>query len=302
MLNTNYKEIVDLTAVGGQNPKKLNDILRLAASEKIAPSSRDEEKVLFVGIDFQNDFMENGELAVPNSHKDIENTTKFLYQNFDKITSIAVSLDTHAPHQIFHPSWWVDNEGNHPNPYTIITEEDIIHGKWMSVENQKESLEYVQQLENQGRMKLCIWPLHCIEGTNGAALEGQFSNMIHFHSIARKSPIHKIVKGKAPLSEMYGIIKPEYDKNSYVNSEFLELLKGYDKILVAGEAKSHCVLESLRQILEHYQDDVHLTSRIYVLADCMSSIPGFEENAENTLHDFINKYHINIVHSNELTI
>ncbi|WP_449622368.1 hypothetical protein [Robertmurraya sp. Marseille-Q9965] len=302
MVKTNFEAIVDLTAIGGENPKKLNDILRLAAAEEVAPSSKDEEKVLFVGIDFQNDFMESGELSVPNSYKDIENATRFLYQNLEKITTIAVSLDTHAPHQIFHPSWWVDKEGHHPNPYTMIIEEDIIHGKWMSVENQKESLEYVQQIEKQGRMKLCIWPFHCIEGTNGAALEGQFSNMIHFHSVARKSPIHKIVKGKDPLSEMYGIIKPEYDKNSYVNSEFLELLKGYDKILVAGEAKSHCVLESLRQILEYYENELAVTSRIYVLEDCMSPIPGFEENTEEILNDFKNKYKINIVHSNELAI
>lgn len=302
MVNTNFEAIVDLTAIGGKNPSKLNDILRLAAAEEIVPSNKDEKKVLFIGIDFQNDFMENGELAVPNSHKDIENTTKFLYQNLEKITTIAVSLDTHSPQQIFHPSWWIDKEGNHPEPYTIISEEDIVSGKWLAIDKQEESLEYVRQLEKQGRMKLCIWTFHCIEGTYGAALEGQFANMIHFHSVARKSPIHKIVKGKDPLSEMYGIIKPEYDKNSYVNSEFLAMLKGYDKILVAGEAESHCVLESLRQILEHYQDDVHLTSRIYVLADCMSSIPGFEENAEKTLQDFKNRYHINIVHSNELTI
>ncbi|RTR28748.1 isochorismatase family protein [Robertmurraya yapensis] len=302
MLKTNFEEIVDLTAVGGQNPKTLNDILRLAASEDIASSNKDKEKVLFVGIDLQNDFMENGELPVPNSFKDIENTTKFLYHNIEKITTIAVSLDTHSPQQIFHPSWWVDNEGKHPEPYTIISEEDIVNGKWMAVEKQEESLEYVRQLEKQGRMKLCIWTFHCIEGTFGAALEGQFSNIIHFHSVARKSPIHKIVKGKDPLSEMYGIIKPEYNKNNFVNSEFLEMLKGYDKILVAGEAKSHCVLESLRQILEHYQDDLAMTSKIFVLEDCMSSIPGFEENAEIALKEFKQLYNINIVRSNELNL
>lgn len=302
MIKTKFNEIVDISAIGGDNPIKINDLLKLASEEEVAPSSTDKQKILFIGIDFQNDFMEKGELAVPNSHKDVENTTKFIYRNIEKITSIAVSLDTHMPHQIFHPSWWVDKDGNHPEPYTIISSTDIQDGKWRAVEKHKESEEYVHQLEKQGRMKLCIWTFHCIEGTYGAALEGQFSNMVHYHSILRKSPINKLIKGKDPLSEMYGIIKPEYDRNNYVNSQFLEQLVEYDKILIAGEAKSHCVLESLRQILEYYQDDMELTSRIYVLQDCMSSIPGFEQNAEETLIGFQNQYKIKIVNSNELII
>lgn len=301
-MNTNFEEIIDLSAIGKHNPIKNNDIFRLALAENLPSANTDEQKVLFIGIDFQNDFLENGELAVPNSHKDVENTLRFLYANLEKITTIAISLDTHNAQQIFHPSWWVDQDGNHPEPYTIISEEDIRAGKWSAVEKQEESLEYVHQLEQQGRMKLCIWPFHCIEGTFGAALEGQFSNMIHFHSIARKSPIYKIVKGKDPLSEMYGIIKPEYDKHNYVNNELLQMMKGYDKIIMAGEAKSHCVLESLRQILEHFQDDVDFTSRIYLLDDCMSSIPGFEEGTETSLKNFKNSYHINIVSSKELTL
>lgn len=301
-MNTNFEEIIDLSAIGKHNPIKNNDIFRLALAENLPSANTDEQKVLFIGIDFQNDFLKNGELAVPNSHKDVENTLRFLYENLEKITTIAISLDTHNAQQIFHPSWWVDQDGNHPEPYTIISEEDIRAGKWSAVEKQEESLEYVHQLEQQGRMKLCIWPFHCIEGTFGAALEGQFSNMIHFHSIARKSPIYKIVKGKDPLSEMYGIIKPEYDKNNYVNNELLQMMKGYDKIIMAGEAKSHCVLESLRQILEHFQDDVDFTSRIYLLDDCMSSIPGFEEGTETSLKNFKNSYHINIVSSKELTL
>lgn len=301
-MKTNFSEIVDLTAIGRHNPIKNNDIFTKALSENLNPASTDKERVLFIGIDFQNDFLEKGELAVPNSHQDVENTLQFLYKNMEKITSIAISLDTHNPQQIFHPTWWIDQDGNHPEAYTIISEDDIKTGTWTAVNHQEESLEYVHQLEQQGRMKLCIWPFHCIEGTFGAALEGQFSNMIHFHSIAKQSPIHKIVKGKDPLSEMYGIIKPEYDKNNDVNIELLEMLKGYDKLIFAGEAKSHCVLESLRQILEHYKEDVSLTSRIYLLDDCMSSILGFEEATEKALNEFKSLYNINIVNSQEMAL
>lgn len=301
-MRTSFEEIVDLGAIGGENTKKINDLLALANLEDQTPSDLDATRVLLIGIDFQNDFMENGELAVPNSHKDIGNVTKFIYNNLEKITTIAVSLDTHQIHQIFHPSWWVDENGNHPNPFTIITARDVKMGKWVAVEKQEESLEYVQNLEKLSKKQLCIWPYHCIEGTMGAALEGQFSNIVHFHSFVRKSTIEKIVKGKDPLSEMYGIIKPEYDRTDYCNVEFLEMIKSYDKIIIAGEAKSHCVLESVRQILEYYADEKDVTSRLYLLEDCMSSIPGFESATEETFSKFNKEYQVNIVKSTEFSL
>ncbi|WP_027415973.1 hypothetical protein [Aneurinibacillus terranovensis] len=301
-MKTRFEEIVDVKAIGGENTKKMNELLDLAASENLNLSTADHERILLIGIDFQNDFMEGGELAVPNSHKDIENITRFIYNNIEKITTIAVSLDTHQPQQIFHPSWWIDKNQNHPAPFTIITAKDVEDGKWMAVEKQEESLEYVQNLEKLGKKQLCIWTYHCIEGTSGAALEGQFSNMIHFYSVARKSTLQKVVKGKDPLSEMYGIIKPEYDREGYHNKTFLEKLKSYDKIIVAGEAKSHCVLESVRQITEYYSDDKNMTSKIYILEDCMSSIPGFEEVTAATFAHFQKKYGITIIKSTELIL
>ena len=55
--------------------------------------------------------------------------------------------------------------------------------------------------------------------------------MIHFHSIARNTKIEKI-KGQNPLSEMYGMIKPEYAVRDEGNYEFLNSLKSYQKLLL----------------------------------------------------------------------
>ncbi|MEK5067577.1 hypothetical protein [Sporosarcina sp. FSL K6-1508] len=301
MMKTKFEEIVDVSRVGSKNTKGLNELLVLANAEKMTPSSEDVEKVLFIGIDFQNDFMENGELGVPNSHKDVERVTNFLYQNLDKVTTIALSLDTHELHQLFHASWWVDAEGKHPVPFTVITREDIEKGKWMAVEK-NESLAYIVHLERLGKKQLLIWPYHCIEGTHGAALEGQFSNMVHFHSLIRQSSIQKIVKGQDPLSEMYGIIKPEYAETDGTNYAFLHSLLAYDKIVIAGEAKSHCVLESVRQIVEYYVDKHELLSKIYLLDDCMSPIPGFEESTEHACKELQKNTGIHIVKSTEFML
>lgn len=302
MMKTTFEEIVDVSRIGSVNKRGLNELMVLASTEKMTPSRADVEKVLFMGIDFQNDFMEKGELGVPNSHKDVERVTRFLYQNLDKVTTIALSLDTHELHQIFHPSWWVDAEGNHPVPFTVITREDVEKGKWMAVEKQQESLSYIIHLERLGKKQLLIWSYHCIEGTHGAALEGQFSNMVHFHSLIRQSNIQKIVKGQDPLSEMYGIIKPEYAKTDGTNYAFLHSLLTYDKIVIAGEAKSHCVLESVRQIVEYYGEKHELPPKIYLLEDCMSPIPGFEESTEHAFIELQKNYGIHIVKSTEFTL
>lgn len=301
-MKTRYEEIVDVQAVGGLNPKKNNEILALASKEQIKPAVEDAEKVLLLAIDFQNDFMDHGELGVPNAHQDVKNTTQFIYKHLEKITRIAISLDTHQPQQIFHPCWWIDEAGNHPNPFTIITAKDVEEGKWRAVVKPKESLEYVQGLEKFGKKQLCIWTYHCLEGTFGAALESQFSNMAYFHSIARKSVVQRLVKGKDPLSEMYGIIKPEYDKRNYINMDFLNQLESYDKIIIVGEAKSHCVLESIAQIVTHYQDRPDVTSKVYVLEDCMSPIPGFEATTEQAFTAFKTNYRINIVKSTDFVL
>lgn len=301
-MKTRFEQLFDQHALGLADMGNMNDVFTLASQERLRPAAEDEQRILFVAIDMQNDFMENGALPVPGSFQDAANAARFIYRHMDRITDIAISLDTHQPQQIFHPCWWTDESGNHPEPYTIIKAADVADGKWIAAAHPGESLEYVTELEAGSRKDLCIWPYHCLEGTVGAALETQFAKVVYFHSIARRSETQRIVKGLDPLSEMYGIIKPEYDRKGSYNRTFLERLPSYDKVIVAGEAKSHCVMESVRQILEHYGDRRDVTSKIVLLADCMSPIPGFEQATDETFASFQEKYGIHIVNSTELEL
>jgi nicotinamidase-related amidase len=246
--------------------------------------------------------MDNGALGVPNATKDVENMTRFIYDNMEKISSIAVSIDTHNPFQIFHPCWWIDENGNNPPPFTAITLQDLDDGKWRAIINPIASRDYVENLEKDGKKVLVVWTYHCLQGTSGCSLENQFANIVYFHSVAKKSMTQRLVKGQDPLSEMYGIIKPEYDKKNYINIDFLNKIEKFDKIIIGGEAKSHCVLESIKQILEHYQNNVEVTKRIYILEDCMSVIPTFEQPTEEAFEEFKNKYNVNIIKSTDLKL
>ena len=296
-MNTQYNEIVNVNSIGKtDNPISLNEILRLANNEKLTPAHQNNEKVLFLAIDVQQDFMDNGALGVPGAHGDVERMTHFIYDNMDKITNIAVSIDTHTPHQIFHPCWWIDEDGNNPGPATPITLADLDAGKWRAVINPSKSRDYVEHLEKDGKKTLVVWPYHCIQGTTGCALENQFANMVYFHSVAKKTVVQRLVKGQDPLSEMYGIIKPEYDTKNYINLDFLNKMESYDKIVICGEARDFCVYESLKQMLAHYTNNTEVLKKVYVLEDCMSAI-GAPADVDKMYADLQSQYKFNIVNS-----
>ena len=242
-MKTSYEEIVDVTKIGEHGTVDMNAIFNMAEQERFTASIDDSPKRLLLCIDVQKDFIEGGALAVPCSIGDVERITRFIYNNMGSISRIMCSLDTHIAHQIFHPCWWANPAGEHPAPYTIITYDDVVSNKWRPViGDPRDSLQYLKELEKVGAGKtmLCIWPYHCINGTDGFTLENEFAKMVYFHSVARKCVDLMINKGTDPYSEMYGIIKPEYSKKNFLNTPVLTAIEKYDEIYVVGEAASHC--------------------------------------------------------------
>ena len=297
MLKTKFEDIVNVSEIGRTDVPVLTEkLFRMAESENIAQKG---EETLLLAIDMQNSFMEKGSLGVPGSYGDVERLCRFIYSYADRISNITISLDSHDPLQIFHPIWWKDVNGNTPQPFTVITSADIINGKWNAVVNPEDSIDYVENLERLGKKQLMIWPYHCLKGTIGHSLECMFSNLIYFISTAKRIPITSVIKGENPLSEMYGIFKPEYSKTAHINTELLSSIERYRKVYVAGEASSHCVLESVKQITEFYGNDKRITSRMCILTDCMSSIPGFESDTEREFLALAEKYGIKLVKSTD---
>ena len=108
-----FYHIFDKDSVGQLiNPLPLNQILKWAGQATTAQTEENKPKILFLGIDIQTDFMDNGALGVAGAKQDVIRLSQFLYKHMDKLSKIIVSLDTHEVKQIFHPCWWVDIEGN----------------------------------------------------------------------------------------------------------------------------------------------------------------------------------------------
>lgn len=301
---TNFEQIVDVTKIGQHGQIDLNSIFAMAEKESFKPAINDSPKRLLLCIDVQKDFIEGGALAVPGSIGDVERITRFIYNNMDAISSIMCSLDTHTAYQIFHPCWWANAAGEHPAPYTIITYDDIAKNRWRPIiGNPLDSIQYVKELEKvgAGKKSLCIWPYHCIKGTEGSTLENEFAKMVYFHSVARKTTNRMIPKGEDAYSEMYGIIKPEYSQKNFLNTPVLNSIEKYDEIYVVGEAASHCLMESVKQIAEYFANRPEVTQKITILEDCTSPITGYEADTAAAFDNFKNTYGIKFAKSTDIT-
>jgi len=247
----------------------------------IRDASEDSIKIAGFGIDCQVGFCVPGaSLFVPGAVEDTQRTISWMYRNINKITNLFFSLDTHSVHQIFHPSWWVDQEGNHPAPLTPISKDDVKTGRWRTVQHQEASLEYVERLEQQGKYVLTIWPYHTLLGGLSHALVPSLMEAAMFHALVRGEETRFELKGREPLTENYSVLSPEVEelggkRVGAFNQNFYDVLMAYDRVYVFGQAKSHCVLSTLDDLLTKIQSESpDLVGKIWILEDAMSPVPA----------------------------
>ncbi|KXK09158.1 MAG: hypothetical protein UZ21_OP11001000216 [Microgenomates bacterium OLB22] len=261
---------------------RIGEFIEAGRNAGLSPAHKSSRKVALVIVDNQWDFCHpTGNLPVPGSQADVDRLIKFIYNNGDDITTILYSMDTHSTHHIFFEGWWVDRDGNHPAPYTYMTADDVLKGKWRPLYHPRWSVDYVNILGAH-----MIWTYHCEFGTPGWSLMPALSEAIAWHSAGRRSEAIQLMKGNTPRTEYFGIFgamvpDPEDPNASGMNVPMLDLLAKNDLIYVAGEAKSHCVLETMKQLVAHFGADPAMLSKVRFLMDCTSSVvaPGIDFEA-----------------------
>jgi len=265
--------------IGNNYEPRLIEFREAGEKAGIKPAADDKTRTLLLPIDMNGDFVwSNGALSVPGAVDDERRLVDLIYRETDKFTEIWASLDQHVKMSIFHSSWWKNIEtGLHPDPFTPITFEDIKNGVWQALKDPIWSVKYVELLEVNAKKNLMIWPDHCIRGTDGQKLVPALREAIEYHAGARSIDPTFIVKGTIPQVEHYGIFASEvfYPKNpkaSGLNTDALDIIANFDRIYVAGEAKSHCVLETMKQMLNHFSTQPDVISKIHFLMDCTSSV------------------------------
>jgi len=287
-----------------------------AAAEGLRPAAEDRVRVGLLAVDVQNTFcLPDFELFVAGRSgrgaiDDNARLCAFVYANLSRLSEIVATLDTHTPFQIFHPVFWVDAEGAHPPPNTVIGADDVERFRWRinprlarwvapaGFDLDAYARHYARTLAAGGKYPLYLWPYHAMLGGIGHALVSAVEEAFFFHAIARTSPTRFEIKGRHALTENYSVLRPEVMTDhegrrvAEENRALVETLLGYDALVVAGQAQSHCVAWTLSDLLAEIEArDRSLAGRVYLLEDCMSPVvvPGvvdFTEQAEAALARF----------------
>ncbi|HHY54527.1 MAG TPA: isochorismatase [Chloroflexi bacterium] len=301
------------------DPARVGQVWRVSYAQRAAeaeawaqrhglqPVLHDQQRVALLAVDVQNTFcIPDFELFVGGRSgngavEDNQRLCEFIYRNLGVITQVFPTLDTHSAAQIFHPIFFTNAAGQHPAPYTLITADEIESGVWrfnaamaatLGLEPdyvQDYLLHYTRTLTTAGHYALTVWPYHAMLGGIGHALAPAFEEAIFFHSIARCSQPDFQIKGNAVLTENYSALGPEvkYDQDGrpigVFNRALLDKLLTFDAVLVAGQAKSHCVAWTVQDLLDALMAEApDAIGRVYLLTDCMSPVvaPGVIDYTE----------------------
>lgn len=297
----------------------VNDATEWRKKHKIAPRRKDSLSVALTVIDQQKTFcLQDGELSIaPASVTDTAHICEFIYRNLRILSDLILTLDTHYLFQIFHPLFWFDENGEHPKGFTVVLPGDVGKRIFVNPEMahvlfgdmkylswlQSYAVHYTEELARLGKPPLVIWPVHGRLGSPGHALVPALQVAVDFHDISRWSKSQYRIKGDLPLSEYYSPFGTEVIQahdGVVVGEESdraVEDLLKHEILVIAGEAESHCVRAAIYDILKKIKSqDPSLARRVYILENCTSPVPGFEQQGKEAMNDF-RKAGMNVVDS-----
>lgn len=294
--------------------------LMWAKAQGVKHAATDRKRICLMPIDCQNTFcLTSGELFVAgrSGRGAIDDNVRlcgYMYRNLGYLSEIAPTLDTHFLIQIFHTPFWEDENGNNPNPATIITDVDVERGRWKVSPRvahatvgaggytwlQEYAQHYTRSLAKAGKYQLMVWPFHAMLGGLGHPLVSIVEEAVTFHAACRGTQVGYEVKGGNPLTENYSVLRPEvldaHDGRAVAqkNARFIKKLLEFDAVVIAGQAMSHCVAWTIDDLLnEIVAQDPTLARKVYLLRDCTSPvvIPGvldFTDAANEAFDRFAN--------------
>lgn len=274
-------------------------------------------KIDLVVIDPQNSFckvvdaaqqqvLHDGELCVTGAWEDMNRVSNLVNRLRDKLNDIHVTLDSHHLLHIAHPIWYRDSNGNNPLPFTIMREENgnIVGSRFDANGQQhdvgeftcfrpsvhKRTLEYLRTLRANNRYPHCIWPPHCLIGTPGHNVVPQLYAALQEWEQENYAAVDFVTKGSNHFVEHFSAVKAEVvdpeDPSTQLNTSFINTLMEADEVLFAGEAGSHCLANTVRDIADSFKDDSFI-KKCVLLTDGTSPVPGFEPYQQKFISDMV---------------
>lgn len=246
-------------------------------------------------IDPQNDFHDQpgAALAVPGAIEDARRLGQAVQRNIKGIDDIHITLDTHQLVDVAHPVMWVDSAGRHPQPFTIISKDDVVQGKWRAFNPvyQQRLRDYVERLDANNRYPLCIWPPHCLVGSWGYSLVEPVWEAVKNWEQQRIRRVDYVTKGHNPWTEHYSAVQADVpdasDPTTQLNTSLIQTLEEADVVYLSGQALSHCVANSVRDIADNFGTDS--VNKLVLIEDTSSPVPGFENLADDFLREMTSR-------------
>lgn len=254
---------------------------------------------LFI-VDPQNDFCtpvgpggEKAALLVGGADADMKRLSGFINKNQSRISEIHCTLDSHQAIHIAHPTFWVDSKGNRPNPFTLITADDVKKGTWRAFNPrwQARAQAYVDTLAVNNRYVLCIWPLHCLIGTWGHSVVPEVASALYKWEQDTFNKVNFVAKGSNLFTEHYSGVQADVpddtDPSTKLNTSLIDALTDADEILITGEALSHCVANSVTDVANKFGNDN--IKKFTLLEDTSSNVTGFESLGQKFVKEMVSR-------------
>lgn len=232
-------------------------------------------------------------LPVPGSWEDANRLAAFIRKFSNNINKINVTLDTHQRFDIAHELYWTNSKGERPTPFTLITNQNIKDRTWFPVYEAmyQHVLDYTEALEEEGKYTLIIWPTHCLVGEPGHNIVEPVRSAIAEWETSRCTRYMPLSKGHNPQTEHYGGCEAEYpmpnDPTTRLNKNFISSIEDNDLVIITGQALSHCVASTVRQIIDNF--DESNIKKLVLLEDTSSPVSGFEQQAKDFVKDMTAK-------------
>lgn len=266
---------------------------------------------LFI-VDPQNDFCiaddghgNRGALVVPGADADMQRLAGLVRRIGKRLDDITVTLDSHQGVGIERPRWWKRvGDGAEPAPFTILgihpdgrrivkympdskglspTDEEyttylpsyLHHGGATG----KGAFGYLEALAKAGRYPHIIWPVHCRVGSWGFGVVPALDEALYRWELDQFARVNYVPKGNNPDTEHFSGVRAEVpdarDPGTQVNTRLIQALEEADVIALAGEALSHCVANTGRDIGDCFADPRYI-EKMVLLTDACSNVTGFD--------------------------
>jgi len=168
--------------------------------------------------------------------------------------------------------------------------DDVEAGIWRATnpQFQKRALEYVKSLRDNNKYILVIWPPHCLIGSWGHGIvKPIYDALITWERDF--AMVDFVTKGSNFWTEHYSAVQADVpdpaDPTTLMNTGLIQTLQDADLIFLSGQALSHCVANTVRDIANNFGEEN--VKKLVLIADTTSPVPGFEPLAEAFVKEMV---------------